>query len=141
MELKKSKRSGLALKRVKVIMTGSDETIIIVFVKGYNEHEESLLKGKRKQKEPKWAAFLSTNTCLQLTTIIKKYTKCWAWEVFFEVSKQLLSPGKHASNSLQSQVCATTISVIRYALINYLKLKPTFSLFLTLQLNKSAYLH
>jgi hypothetical protein len=128
-EPKKSKRSGLVLKRVKIVMTGSDETIIIVFVKGYNEHEESSLKGKRKQNETKWAAFLSTNTCLQLTTIIKKYTKCWAGEVFFEVSKQPLSHGEGASNSLQFQVCATTISVIQYTFINFLKLKPTFSLF------------
>ncbi len=120
-ELKKRKRSGLVLKRVKVIMTGSDETIIIMFVKGYREHEESLLKGKRKQKETKWVAFLSTNTCLQVTTIIKKYTKRWAGEVFFKESKQPLSHGEGASNSLQSRVCATTISFIRYALLDYNK--------------------
>ncbi len=46
--LRKSKRTGLLLKRVKVTMPGSDEPIIIVFAKGYNEPEES--GGERKEK-------------------------------------------------------------------------------------------
>jgi hypothetical protein len=122
-ELRKSLRTGLLLKRVKVTMSGGSEPIIIVFVKGYNEPEESAVKGKKKQKEAKWVAFLSTDIRLQAPTIIKKYTKRWACEVFFKESKQLLSLGKDASNSFQSQVCATTISFIRYALINYLNEK------------------
>lgn len=119
---RKSNRTGLLLKRVTVTMPGSDEPVIIVFVKGYNEPEASV-NGKKKQKEPKWVAFLSTNIRLQASTIIKKYTKRWACEVFFKESKQLLSLGKDSSNSFQSQVCATTISFIRYALINYLNAK------------------
>ncbi len=101
----------------------SDNPIVIVFVKGYNEPEEAAVKGKKKKKEPKWAAFLSTNTSLQAATVIKKYTRRWACEVFFKESKQLLSLGKDASNCFQSQVCATTISFIRYAVINYLNEK------------------
>jgi hypothetical protein len=120
-DLSKSKRTGLLLKKVKATMSG--EPIIIVFVKGYNEPEESMAKGKKKKKEPKWVAFLSTNTSLQAATVIKKYTKRWACEVFFKESKQLLFLGKDASNSFQSQVCATTISFIRYAVINYLNEK------------------
>ncbi len=104
-------------------MSGSDEPIIIVFAKGYNEPEESVANGKKKQKESKWVAFLSTNTCLQASTVIKKYTKRWTCEVFFKESKQFLSLGKDSSNSFQSQVCATTISFIRYAIINYLNEK------------------
>jgi hypothetical protein len=120
-ELSKSKRTGLLLKKVRV--TTSGEPIIIVFVKGYNEPEETEVKGKKKKKAPKWVAFLSTNTNLQAATVIKKYTKRWACEVFFKESKQLLSLGKDASNSFQSQVCATTISFMRYAVINYLNEK------------------
>lgn len=104
----------------------SGDPIIIVFVKGYNEPEESAVKGKKKKKEPKWVAFLSTHTSLQAATVIKKYTKRWACEVFFKESKQLLSLGKDASNSFQSQVCATTISFIRYAVINYLNEKEHY---------------
>ena len=123
-DLSKSKRTGLFLKKVKVTMSG--DPIIIVFVKGYNEPEESAVKGKKNKKEPKWVAFLSTNTSLQAATVIKKYTKRWTCEVFFKESKQLLSLGKDASNSFQSQVCATTISFIRYAVINYLNEKEHY---------------
>ena len=104
-------------------MPGSDDPILIVFVKGYKEPEESETKGKKVQTEPKWVAFLSTDTRLQASTVIKKYTKRWACEVFFKESKQLLYLGKDSSNSFQSQVCATTISFIRYAIINYLNAK------------------
>lgn len=120
-DLSKSKRTGLFLKKVQVTMSG--KPVIIVFVKGYNEPEESTVKGKKKSKEPKWVAFLSTHTDLQAATVIKKYTRRWACEVFFKESKQLLALGKDASNSFQSQVCATTISFMRYAVINYLNEK------------------
>ena len=122
-DLRRSKRTGLLLKRVKVTLSGSGDPITIVFVKGYNEPEESEVKGRKKHKEPKWVAFLSTNTRLQASTVIKKYTKRWACEVFFKESKQLLSLGKDPSNSFQSQVCGTTISFMRYAIINYLNVK------------------
>jgi len=122
-DLRKSKRTGLLLKRVNVTMSISDEPILIVFAKGYSEPEESTVKGKKKKKEPKWVAFLSTNTSLQSATVIKKYTKRWTCEVFFKESKQLLSLGKDASNSFRSQVCATTISFLRYAIIGYLNEK------------------
>lgn len=122
-DLRKSKRTGLLVKRLKVTMSGSVDPIIIVFVRGYIEPEDSEVKGKKKQKEPKWVAFLSTNTRLQASTVIKKYTKRWTCEVFFKESKQLLSLGKDSSNSFQSQVCGTTISFIRYAIINYLNVK------------------
>ena len=120
-DLSKSKRTGLFLKKIHVTMSASP--VIIVFVKGYNEPEESTVEGKKKIKEPKWVAFLSTHTDLQAATVIKKYTRRWACEVFFKESKQLLALGKDASNSFQSQVCATTISFMRYAVINYLNEK------------------
>ena len=122
-DFRKSKRTGLFLNRALVMMSGSDKPVVIVFAKGYKEPEESEIKGKRNQKEPKWVAFMSTNTRLQASTVIKKYTKRWACEVFFKESKQLLDLGKDASNSFQSQVCATTISFMRYAVINYLNEK------------------
>ena len=121
MQLYKSKRTGLLIKRVTVTMSG--EPIIIVFAKGYSDPDSSQAKGKKKSKSAKWVAFLSTDTRLQAATVIKKYTRRWACEVFFKESKQLLSLGKDASNSFQSQVCATTISFMRYAIINYLNEK------------------
>jgi hypothetical protein len=96
-KLSRSKRTGLFLKKVNVTMSG--ESIITVFVKSNHEPEASEIKAKRKEKEPKWVAFLSTDIRLQSATVIKKYARRWAFEVFFKESKQLLSLGKDASNS------------------------------------------
>jgi len=65
-------------------------------------------------------AFLSTNTRLHASTIIKKYTKRWTVEVFFKETKQLLGLGKDQSNDFNSQVFATTLSFLRYNLLNFL---------------------
>lgn len=88
--------------------------------KGCHEPEDDTIKGKKKKKEPKWVAFLSTNTRLHASTIIKKYTKRWTIEVFFKETKQLLGLGKDQSNDFNSQVFATTLSFLRYNLLNVL---------------------
>jgi len=118
--LKKDCRTGLLLKRVTVKYSRSDEDAVIVFSKGYHEPEDDSVKGKKKKKEPKWVAFLSTNTRLHASTIIKKYTKRWTVEVFFKETKQLLGLGKDQSNDFNSQVFATTLSFLRYNLLNFL---------------------
>ena len=122
-ELVKSERADLLLKRVKVKMPGTDYPVVIVFAKGFQEPEETDVKGKRHQKQPKWVAFLSTDTKLQAPTIIKKYTLRWTCELFFKESKQLLHLGKDPSNSFHAQVFATTISFLRYAVLAYLNEK------------------
>lgn len=117
--LKKDSRTGLLLKRVTVTYPGSDAEAVIVFSKGYQEPENSV-KGEKKQKESKWVAFLSTDTRLHVSTIIKKYTKRWTVEVCFKETKQLLGLGKDQSNDFNAQVCATTLSFLRYNLLNFL---------------------
>jgi hypothetical protein len=119
-KLKKSKRTGLLLKRVTVKIPGGSEKVAIVFARGYCEPQEHTVKGRRKAKSPPWVAFLSTDARLHAATIINKYTKRWSVEVFFKESKQLLGLGKEQSNSFQAQVFATTNSLLRYALLNYL---------------------
>jgi len=118
--LKKDSRTGLLLKRITVIYPGSDAEAVIVFSKRYQEPEEDPVKGKKKQKAPKWVAFLSTDTRLHASTIIKKYTKRWTVEVCFKETKQLLGLGKDQSNDFNAQVCATTLSFLRYNLLNFL---------------------
>jgi hypothetical protein len=119
-DLRKSRRTGLLLKRVTVRIPGTSERAAIVFARGYCEPQEHTVKGTKKAKSPPWVAFLSTDTRLHAATIIKKYTKRWSVEVFFKESKQLLGLGKEHSNSFQAQVFATTNSFLRYALLNYL---------------------
>jgi len=119
-QLKKDKRTGLLLKRVSVKLPQSDQTAVIIFSRGYCEPEIDKPKGSKKKKEPKWVAFLSTDSQLHASTIIKKYTKRWPIEVCFKECKQQLGLGKDQSNDFNAQVFATTVSFLRYNLLNYL---------------------
>ena len=125
--LRKDSRTGLLIRRVKVKLSSSDEESVIVFAKGYHEPEDDTVKGKKKDKEPKWVAFLSTDTRLHSSTIIKKYTKRWTIEVFFKECKQLLGLGKDQSNDFNAQVFSTTVSFLRYNLLNFLNEKENYS--------------
>lgn len=50
----------------------SDQDSVIVFSIGNREPEVDEVAGKRKKKEPKWAAFLSIDTQPHASTIIEK---------------------------------------------------------------------
>ena len=121
--MRKDSRTGLYLKRVRVALSGSTDPVVIVFAKGYHEPDDDQVKGKKKEKEPKWVAFLSTDTQLHASTIIKKYTKRWTIEVCFKECKQLLGLGKDQSNDFNAQVFSTTASFLRYNLLNFLNEK------------------
>ena len=103
-----------------VKLPGADENVVIVFSKGYREPETDDIKGKKKKKQRKWTAFLSTDTTLHASSVIKKYIKRWPIEVCFKECKQLLDLGKDQSNDFNAQVFATTASFLRYNLLNYL---------------------
>jgi hypothetical protein len=121
--LKKDSRTGLHLKRVTVRLPAFEQDVVIVFSKGYHEPEDETVKGKKKEKESKWVAFLSTDTRLHASTIIKKYTKRWTIEVCFKECKQLLGLGKDHSNDFNAQVFSTMASFLRYNLLNFLNEK------------------
>jgi hypothetical protein len=118
--LRKDSRTGLLLKRVTVKLPDSTEQAVIVFSKGYREPEQDTTKGKKKDKEPNWVAFLSTDRSLHASTIIKKYTKRWSIEVCLKECKQLLGLGKEQSNNFNAQVFSTTASFLRYNILNVL---------------------
>ena len=121
--MRKDSRTGLYLKRVTVSLSGCADPVVIVFAKGYQEPDDDEVKGKKKDKEPKWVAFLSTDIQLHASTIIKKYTKRWTIEVCFKECKQLLGLGKDQSNDFNAQVFSTTLSFLRYNLLNFLNEK------------------
>ena len=125
--IKKDQRTGLFLKRVTVKLPKYDQKVIIVFSKGYREPEVDSTNGKKKKKESKWTAFLSTNTQLHASTIIKIYIKRWPIEVCFKECKQQLELGKDQSNDFNAQVFATTASFLRYNVLNYLNKYENFS--------------
>jgi hypothetical protein len=113
--------------RVIVKLPKSDDEAVIVFSKGYCEPEINTTNGKKRKKEPKWAAFLSTNTSLHSSTIIKKYIKRWPIEVCFKECKQLLDLGKDQSNNFDAQVFATTASFLRHNLLSFLNETENYS--------------
>jgi hypothetical protein len=124
--LRRNSATGLLLARATVTLPGSHENAVIVFSKGYKEPEDDTSKGKRKSKAPKWIAFLTTNTRLHSSTIIKKYTKRWTTEVCFKECKQLLGLGKDQSNDFNAQVFSTTVSFLQYNLLNFLNEKEHY---------------
>jgi hypothetical protein len=124
---KNDRRTKLLIKRVTVNFPGSEEKMVIVFAKGYQEPDDDTVKGQKKEKQSKWVAFLSTDTRLHSSTIIKKYTRRWSMEVFFKESKQLLGLGKDQSNDFNAQVFSTTLSFLRYNLLNFLNEKEKMS--------------
>ncbi len=128
-QFKKDQKTGLLLKRVIVKMPDCDEDSVIVFTKGYREPKADNLNGKKKTKESKWDAFLSTDTRLHASSIIKKYIKRWPVEVCFKECKQLLGLGKEQSNSFNAQVFSTTASFMRYSMISYLNEAERYATF------------
>jgi len=125
--LRKDSRTGLLLRRVRVKLRGSEEEAVIVFAKGYHEPEDDTVRRKKKDKESKWVAFLSTDTRLHTSTIIKKCTKLWTIEVWFKECKQLLGLGKDQSNDFNAQVFFTTMSFLRYNLLNFLNERENYT--------------
>jgi len=117
---RKDTRTGLRIARATVTLPDTGEEVAIIFSKDYCEPQDSDIKGVRKGKDPKWVAFLCTDTHLHASTIIRKYTNRWAIEVCFKESKQLLELGKDQSNFFNAQVCATTLSFLRYNLLGFL---------------------
>jgi len=125
--LRKDARSGLLLKRITVRLPGWEQKMVIIFSKGYREPQINDTRGKKKKKEPKWVAFLCTDTRLQAATIIRKYMLRWTVEVCFKECKQMLDLGKDQSNSFNAQVFATTASFMRYNLLNYMNHSDNYS--------------
>jgi len=119
-KMKRDRKTGLFMARLRVRLPDSEQDVVIVFSRGYNEPEDDTVKGLKKKKRPKWVAFLSTDPALHSSTVIKKYIKRWPIEVCFKECKQLLGLGKDQSNDFNAQVFATTASFMRYNLLNYL---------------------
>lgn len=126
-QFKKDVRTGLLLTRINVKMSGAEDDVTIVFSKNYKEPEIKPAKGRKKEKQDKWVAFLSTDTKLHASSIIKIYVKRWPVEVCFKECKQMLSLGKEQSNDFNAQVFSTMASFLRYNMLMYLNEKENYS--------------
>ena len=93
----------------------------IIFSKGYQEPEIDKLPGAKLSPKSSWAAFFSTDTALTAPEVVKKYMSRWSIEVFFKEAKTMLGLGKDPSQSFQAQICAMTLTFLRYNLLAFLK--------------------
>jgi len=118
--VRKDARLGIPLKRVTVQFSDGGPPVAVVFTRGYTEPDAEPTAGAQKQKEPHWVAFLSTDTSLHSSTIIRKYTKRWTVEVFFKESKQLLGLGKEQAQEFNAQVFSVAAVWLRYNLLSFL---------------------
>lgn len=90
----------------------------------YYLEAEVLLGGKpvklffsRKGKRGNWKTFITTDTQLSFIKMLEIYQIRWTIEVFFKESKQLLGLGTDQSIDFDSQIAATTITLLQYILI------------------------
>jgi hypothetical protein len=97
----------------------------IIFSKGYQEPEIDKLPGAKLAPKSSWAAFFSTDTALTAPEVVKKFMSRWAIEVFFKEAKTMLGLGKDPSQSFQAQICAITLTFLRYNLLAFLKDRQT----------------
>jgi hypothetical protein len=93
----------------------------IIFSKGYQEPEIDKRVGAKLSPKSSWAAFFSTDTSLTAPEVAKKFMGRWSIEVFFKEAKTMLSLGKDPSQSFQAQICAITLTFLRYNLLAFLK--------------------
>ena len=71
---------------------------------------------KRKKNE-NWRVIITTDLSLSFEKAYEIYARRWNIEVFFKDCKQHLNLGKCQSQSLNSQIATTTISMIQYNLL------------------------
>ena len=97
----------------------------IIFSKGYQEPEIDKRPGAKLSPKSSWAAFFSTDTTLTASEVVKKFMSRWSIEVFFKEAKTMLGLGKDPSQSFQAQICAITLTFLRYNLLAFLKEQQT----------------
>ena len=97
----------------------------IIFSKGYQEPEIDKRPGAKLLPKSSWAAFFSTDATLTAPEVVKKFMSRWSIEVFFKEAKTMLGLGKDPSQSFQAQICAMTLTFLRYNLLAFLKEQQT----------------
>ena len=68
-----------------------------------------------------WKIILTTDTRLRFLRAYEIYAMRWSIEVYFKEGKQFLMLGKNQSVYLTSQIAATTISMMQYSLLAFVK--------------------
>lgn len=72
-------------------------------------------------RKGKWTILLTTNLELKFEQAFKIYSTRWQVEVFFKESKQYLGLGKNQAQDFDTQIAATTITMIQYNILSVAK--------------------
>jgi SRSO17 transposase len=83
----------------------------LLFVRGHTEKTKTTV-GKHE-----WAVFLTTDTALPPTEILRLYSLRWAIEVYFKEAKQHLGFLKEQSNHYAAYVASIHLTAIRFCLL------------------------
>ena len=118
--LSRCRALGYDLARVEVTCANGLPGMI-VFSRGYREPQVNLPAGAKLPPQPKWAAFFTTDVSLAAAEVVKKYLCRWSIEVFFKEAKTLLGLGKDQGRSFAAQVCATTLTFLRFHVLAFVK--------------------
>jgi DDE superfamily endonuclease len=97
----------------------------IIFSKGYQEPEVDQRPGAKLSPKSSWAAFFTTDVTLTAAEVVKKFMSRWSIEVFFKEAKTMLGLGKDPGQSFPAQICAITLTFLRYNLLAFLKEQHT----------------
>ena len=92
---------------IRVVVIYKGHKLCLFFNRGFNTK--------------KWQLLVTTNLSLNFREAIEIYCIRWTIEVFFKEMKQHLNLGKCQSRDFDSQIADTTISIIQYIMLTYLK--------------------
>ena len=90
---------------------------VVVIYKG---HKLSLFFN-RSFHNKNWQLIATTDTQLSFSKLMMIYSIRWTIEVYFRDMKQYLGLGKSQSQDFDAQIADTTISMIRYVMLSYVK--------------------
>ncbi len=110
----------LAMNKCRIKHCRSLKMLYIPIVVEYKGIEMILFFNKANRRKY-WEMLVTTDLNLNFKKALETYSIRWTIEVFFKECKQHLSLGKCQSNDFDAQIADTTITLMRYILLNLMK--------------------
>ncbi|MEA2096071.1 MAG: transposase [Candidatus Cloacimonadota bacterium] len=110
----------LAMNKTKIKHCRSLKMLYIPVIVEYKGTKMFLFFNKSNRRKH-WELLVTTDLKLGFKKALETYSIRWTIEVFFKESKQHLGLGKCQSNDFDAQIADTTITLMRYILMNLMK--------------------
>lgn len=110
----------LALNKSKIKHCRTLKMLYIPVVAEYKGIKMFLFFNKPNRRKH-WELLVTTDLNLSFKKALETYSIRWTIEVFFKECKQHLGLGKCQSNDFDAQIADTTITLMRYILLNLMK--------------------